>query len=606
MSSDGTPTTRPLSRAGMIAERQKRYPLWRLIHLLGSLKLALLLLATIAIAIGAATFTEAHFDAAVARAWIYKAPWFIAWLGVLCINLFAVTLTRWPWQQKHTGFIITHYGIITLLIGAVIGSKLGFEGNITLRTDGQPQRRIITDISTLQIESPADSYLYLLPFDAKLANPTEKHPKKLSIPGTKLEIVINGSSEHLIRHPRLQEGASPNEEALLLDCSSSNLNQELPIGLGLKAGSDPVSGTSTPATNSPDSYDFFGLASITFHKDLPNHGEKGKGLLVVTAGKPPVQGLSLSKDGRLVTIQADANLSASYNRSEIMNKIVTLGTQRIVVREYLTNSTPDPPPSIRIEIQAHEGNGVGVDESAADSKPWLELAPASKTQENGHAGEIAWQLGRSGAVTSSGILKQGDSMPLGWADWRLRLREAATGKSVTYVMEPGGSKEQGGVPGFHAYLIDPSANPPLRGESSWVASGEVTPLLIGNDLVRVGYGLELRPIPFSISLKDFQVPRDEGTETPSDFMATVQFKNLATGGESRGLIRMNHPASYPGGLIANMTGINYKFSQAEWNPRDLKETTLQVLYDPGWLFKWTGSLAICLGIATMFYIKPRS
>ena len=34
----------------MIAERQKRYPLWRLIHLLGSLKLALLLLATIAIA----------------------------------------------------------------------------------------------------------------------------------------------------------------------------------------------------------------------------------------------------------------------------------------------------------------------------------------------------------------------------------------------------------------------------------------------------------------------------------------------------------------------------------------------------------------------------
>ena len=131
------------------------------------------------------------------------------------------------------------------------------------------------------------------------------------------------------------------------------------------------------------------------------------------------------------------------------------------------------------------------------------------------------------------------------------------------------------------------------------------PMTLANDMVRIGYGLELKPIPFSISLTDFQIPRDEGTETPSDFRANVRFKNLSTGVEREGLIRMNHPASYPGGLLANITGMNYKFSQAEWNPQDLKETTLQVLYDPGWLFKWVGSLAICIGIATMFYIRPR-
>ena len=67
---------------------------------------------------------------------------------------------------------------------------------------------------------------------------------------------------------------------------------------------------------------------------------------------------------------------------------------------------------------------------------------------------------------------------------------------------------------------------------------------------------------------------------------------------------MNHPASFPGTLLANFTGINYKFSQAEWNPRNLEETTLQVLYDPGWLLKWIGSLGICVGIAIMFYWRP--
>ena len=615
MSSDGTPTKRPLSRAGLIADRQRRYPLWRLIHLLGSLKLALVLLATIAIAIATATFTEAHFDASVAKAWIYKAPWFIAWLGVLCINLFAVTLTRWPWQKKHTGFIITHYGIITLLIGAVMGSKLGFEGNVTLRTDGQPQRRIITDRSTLQIESPADSFLYLLPYDAKLTHPTEKYPTQLTIPGTRLEMIINDSSEHLMRHPQLHAGAA-GSEAILLDFSSQNLKQELSVGLGLNAKLDPSTGNAT-TTEAPDRYDFFGLASITFHKTLNKRGAKGAERLIVTAGNPPLQGVSLSRDGRLVTIHADADLSASYNRSEIMDRMVVLGTHRIVVREYLpegapgdlknqpsstTSSSPalsSRTPSIRVEVLSGEDAQL-----APDSKPWLELSPV--VTEGGNGAQIAWQLGRSGAVISSVLLKPGDSIPLGWADWRLTLREAAPGKSIASVMEPGTPREQGGVPGFRAHLTDPTAKPPLSGESSWVASGEVTPLLLGDNLVRVGYGLELRPIPFSIALTDFQVPRDEGTETPSDFRATVQFKNLATGSESSGLIRMNHPASYPGGLIANMTGINYKFSQAEWNPRDLKETTLQVLYDPGWFFKWIGSLAICLGIATMFYLKPRS
>jgi hypothetical protein len=30
-----------------------------------------------------------------------------------------------------------------------------------------------------------------------------------------------------------------------------------------------------------------------------------------------------------------------------------------------------------------------------------------------------------------------------------------------------------------------------------------------------------------------------------------------------------------------------------------------VLYDPGWPFKWIGSLGICCGIALMFYFMPK-
>lgn len=485
----------------MIQERQKRNPLWRLIHLLGSLKLALLLLATIAIACAVATFTESRFDSGVARVWIYKAPWFIAWLGVLCINLFAVTLTRWPWQKKHTGFIITHYGIILLLIGAVIGSKFGYEGNVTLRTDGQPQQRIITDRSCLQVESPADSYLYLLPLDTRFLNPSTESPKYLPVPGTPLRIGIDAVSESLVPEPKLVPASGKAAGVgVLIGFTSGMMHQSLHVGLGTGEGA-------------PKTHQFFGRAEIVLvasPSELPTHAPDGK-------------------------------------------------------------------------------------------KPWLDLFPG-KDQ-----GSLFYRLGRGNTVSSSGQLKSGDQLPLGWADWRLQLMEISPDRKIVSSPAPNqkdaSKKSEGGVPGFHAFLSSPDGS---RGEAAWVASGEVVPLILGRDLVRLGYGLELKPIPFSISLTGFQVPRDEGTETPSDFRATVQFKNLKSGDEKSGVIRMNHPASYPGGLLANITGFNHKFSQAEWNPEDLKETTLQVLYDPGWFFKWVGSLAICLGITTMFYIRPRS
>ncbi len=512
MSATGTHSTRPSPRARMIAERQRRDPLWRVIHLLGSLKLALVLLATIAIAIAVATFMEAGFDAGVARAWIYKAPWFIAWLGVLCINLFAVTLTRWPWQRKHTGFIITHYGIILLLIGAVIGSKFGFEGNVTLRTDGQPQRRIVTDRSCLQVESPADSYLYLMPLDTRFLHVSAASPAFLPVPGTALRIGIDAVAAHLAPRPRLVPSSGKAAgSCLLLEFSSGMMGRSLRVGLGTGEGAS--------RTN-----EFFGRATITLHPDatdFPLHDPS----LTIDGGKP---------------------------------------------------------------------------------KPWLDLAPAGWNRAVKDSGSVAYRIGKGGSTLSSGILHRGDSIPLGWADWNMMLTDCGPDVAVMSSPAPVEGKNAEGVPGFHAFLTGSRAGKEERGPSAWVTSGEVVPLSFGEDIVRLGYGLELKPIPFSVALTDFQVPRDEGTETPSDFRASVLFRDTATGEERSGLIRMNHPASWPGGLLANSTGFNYKFSQAEWNPKDLKETTLQVLYDPGWMPKWLGSLAICLGIATMFYIRPRS
>lgn len=68
---------------------------------------------------------------------------------------------------------------------------------------------------------------------------------------------------------------------------------------------------------------------------------------------------------------------------------------------------------------------------------------------------------------------------------------------------------------------------------------------------------------------------------------------------------MNYPATYPGGLWRSVVGLNYKFSQASWNPQNLNESTLQVLFDPGWPLKWIGSLMISFGILVMYYYREK-
>ena len=584
----------PAQRRQLIAERQKNSSLWRVIHWLGSLQLALILLATIAIACAAATIAESEFSTKVAQVYIYKAPWFLVWLGVLCINLFAVTLTRWPWEKKHAGFIITHYGIILLLFGAIVGLQTGFEGNVTLHTDKPPIRKLTINRSIIQVESPNDSALYVMPFDAAAVRPSEKKPRVFEVPKSPLQIIADGFSDNLIKEEKL----IPSETGfagVMLRFKSQRMGQTLEMPLVLEGAS-------------PLEKDFFGLAKILFQSDLPKptaasvpETQMVFGLFapVVQEGEKPsgIQVL-LSPDGNKVSIVSPDTTSVTYRRGDLMKQPLQSAGGTITIEDYWPDfemregrpqSKSDQPnnPAILVRIQSE----------AVDSKPVLLIAPS----EEG----IRYQLQRGGATYASGAANTGDFFALGWADWEAEVIAYYPKATVAPVVKPGPPlpKGENGVPGFRARLISPENK---TAEPRWVSSGDITPLTDGRHVVRIGYGLELRPVPFSLRLVKFEVPRYEGTETPSNFMATVEFKDNITGETKTGTARMNHPASFPGTLWANLTGINYKFSQAEWNPRDLGETTLQVLYDPGWILKWTGSLAICVGIFIMFYFKPKS
>ncbi|MFZ3377848.1 MAG: hypothetical protein WA183_20060, partial [Chthoniobacterales bacterium] len=140
-----------------------------------SLKLAVVLLAVLIVAAIAGTIYESSFDAKVARAYVYGAPWFNAWLVLLGINLTASALSRWPWKKYHSAFLITHLGIITLLIGSLVGRIFGVEGTITLFKGDPPTNRLLVDQHQLRVHD-VDGIIKAYPAEFLHHPPTPERP----------------------------------------------------------------------------------------------------------------------------------------------------------------------------------------------------------------------------------------------------------------------------------------------------------------------------------------------------------------------------------------------------------------------------------------------
>jgi hypothetical protein len=590
-------TTAEQTRRQMIAARQERSIAWRIIHFFGSLRFAMLLLSTIAIACATATIYESRFDTKVAQAYIYKAPWFTVWLCVLCVNLFAVTLTRLPWQRKHLGFVITHYGIITMLTGAMIGSWFGFEGNVNLHRGDPPLDRIIVNRTMLRVEDPRTDLRALVPFDPELRRPTEQHPATIPVPGTPLKILADGLSKNLLSEEHLAP-APRGPAGIEVGFTTKMMGQHVSLPFLLKPD------------GAPDARDFFGLAKVTFVPALPRREllNIGESQVVFSKLAPVIQGdgsertgiqIRLSPDGSRITVTLPDGKSAEYARAKIQGNTQQLGDAKFTLADYwsdfvIKNGRPQSAsmlpnnPAALVRITAPPAPVQGE-----SRQPLLEIAPTP--------GGITYQLSRGERVKSYGSAKIGESFALGWADWTATVTSSLPSAQITVERKPGPDGVEGTI-GFRARLVGADGK---AGAPQWLALGDNVTLTEGTNSIQLLYGFQLRPIPFTISLDKFEVPRLEGTDEPANFIASVEFRDSKTGAIKKGVAEMNHPASWPGGAFAVTTGLNYKFSQASWDPADLDKTTLQVLYDPGWLLKWTGSLAICCGIFIMFYLRPK-
>jgi len=596
----------PESREEKILARRTQSPIWRAVHALGSLDLAMLLLITLTGVCAAATLLESGFSARVARAYVYGSPWFNLWLVLLCLNLICSAATRWPWQRHHTGFVITHAGIIILLGGALLGRARGFEGSLDLSRGAPPVTQVLLDHPRLTVESPATGQLFSTPFDPEVRTPRPDRPRLLPLPDSDVQLVIDGYTNSSIEKTELTPDPSSPNPGLILEFTGPFGSEPIRIPLVLNSASDSHADlgaqaevefvTTLPKSGRPSTAPTFRETQMVLAKDPSQpivHNTSGQ-----SSGFHFFLGSRKSKDPLELEILRPDGSGEIYRLTDLLNRTLddSSGTKILVARYWPNLILKDGQPTSEGDSPDNPAVLVMLEGTLPDTTPSRLALTIGPTP-----GTLSF-LGESSSPTPTiGTVRPGDTFFPGWKGWSAKLVSLEKNARIETITLPSEKADtRPGRPALHARLRSPDGS---SGNARWIASGTSAVLTSANAASRVGFGLELQPLPFSIRLDSFDVPRDPGTDEPANFRASVTFADSKRNLEVPAQLEMNHPATFPPGLFPQVTGLSYKFSQAGWDPQNLNRTTLQVLHDPGWLLKWTGSLLMVAGIFSMFYLR---
>ncbi|MEI7865232.1 MAG: hypothetical protein WCI38_07655 [Chthoniobacterales bacterium] len=468
----------------------KRNPVFQF---LASLRLAVILLSVLIIMSIVGTLAESKLDADTARTWIYEAPWFDLWLFLLAANLVCSAFMRWPWKKHHTGFLLTHLGIIAVMIGSVIGQIWGVEGTMTLFKNSAPDNVLVLQKRQLTLRDP----------DSRRA-----------------------VTMHLGRAPLRVPGPEPTDI------------WTTPGGWQIQAvaHSSRVLGSFVP-TPAPD-------------------------------GRPAVR-------VRLQTRAMGQSVDQWLLAGDRDHARLDLGL-------------------ITVDLV---GPGAEAPKAGAPNRAIIRAA---------NDGSLQVEIIAGGRSVAEAPMTPGTAVSTGWNDWTI---EAA---QTTASAQPGFQFEE-----LQTDRPAPPGQPLLegvqirmtRGEETvtqWVGAGWRVSFPTGAFPVEVSYGWEIYPLPFGLVLEDFVVERNEGTDDPSSFRSDLAMVLPDGTKADTGSCSMNTPANYPQAFWRSATGLTYKISQASWNPNDLSQSSVQILRDPGWIAKWTGSLILCAGLVTMFIFRRPS
>ena len=133
-----------------------------------SLKMAVCTLSVLILIFIVGTVYESLYGTTHAQELIYQSLGMTIALAFLFLNIFAVMLDRLPWKKRHIPFLLAHFGILFIIIGAFLTRFYGVDGSL----------RLALEEKAGYIHTPSSVLLVYSSFDAQ--NMTELYREKVS------------------------------------------------------------------------------------------------------------------------------------------------------------------------------------------------------------------------------------------------------------------------------------------------------------------------------------------------------------------------------------------------------------------------------------------
>ena len=573
-----------------------------LVRALASLKLAIVLLMSLAAVLACATLVEASRGREFAAWYVYGSRWFVTLLAALGVNVLAATLIRFPWRRRQGGFLVTHAGILVLLAGAIQTFQGAVDGQLTLREGQRTDRFLVTSRCVVNVAWSAGGRRLATEF-AFAPGPVDWPESRTLDFGTADAMGLKVLRYY--RHARertawIADAQDYDGPALQLQLSGPSGNAIAEEWLSANVfGGEAIVG--------PTRHELLPLSAASLAEDFLQPPED--------CGRSGV--LSVHYQGRMRRIAVDGNRGVRIE--------LAADGAAVEIVDYLPDAKPTPqggfvsvsdnPRNPVVELKVYlPGQGLPLRQLAFALRPLLNLDAV-----HGEICPVKFWYHHAGVKPVPGIrfvqtpdgklycraeagdaygppreVRQGDRIPLG-GDFHVTVqqhlpqaRQEVTFHSVAIATQPANLPEA-------AAQVELTVDGQRR--TVWLQRGE-SPYSSQSILTRRGpvflsLGYESQPLGFALELQEFQRRANPGGSGDAALGSTVRLIDPAAGLDQLREISLNQPLAH-GRFRLYQSGF-----EAPAHGRAV--SVLTAACDPGRRLKYAGSLMICVGILGMLW-----